>query len=75
MTDPVVEADAVEQHVGGLVGEPAGEDLAVIGQDLFRDAVDGESLEQRVAHRARSGSRDYLGDDTEPRVIVDTGDD
>lgn len=39
MTDPVVEADAIEQHVGGLVGEPAGEDLAVIGQDLFRDAV------------------------------------
>jgi len=29
MTDPVVETDAVEEHVGGPSAEPAGEDLAV----------------------------------------------
>ncbi len=65
VSDPVVEADAVEQHVGGLASQPAGEDLAVVGQDLLRYAVAIESLEERIAHRSRGRSRDDLCHHTE----------
>ncbi len=49
MTDPVVETDAVEQNVGGPPAEAAGEHLAVVGQDLLRDAVGVQGLQERVA--------------------------
>jgi hypothetical protein len=34
--------------MAGLRPSPAGEDLAVIGEDLLGDAVGAESLEQRI---------------------------
>ena len=51
VSDPVVEADTVEQHIGGLVGA-AGEDLAVVSEDLLGDPVGVERFQERVAHRA-----------------------
>lgn len=43
------------------------------GQDLLRDAVGAESLEQRVAHGTGGCSRYHLGDDIEAGVVVDAG--
>ena len=47
--DAVLPADPVEQHLGVLRAEPAGEHLAVVGQDLLRHPV--------AAHRARRSGR------------------
>src|SRR5918994_5774029 len=42
MRDAVLPADSVEQHLYGLRPEPAGEYLAVVGQDLVGDPVASE---------------------------------
>ena len=72
---PFVQTDAVKEHVGWPCAEPAGEDLAVVSEDLLGDPVGGECLEQRVTHGARSGAGHNLGDDAEAGVVVDAGDD
>ncbi len=48
MADAVVQTDAIEGHVGGLAAEPAGEDLAIVGEDLLRDAIGVEGFQQRI---------------------------
>jgi hypothetical protein len=73
--DPVVETDPIEEHVGGLCPQPAGEDSPVVREDLFGDAVSAQGFEQRVAHRACRRPRHHLGDDAEPGMVVDAGDD
>lgn len=67
--DAVVQADAVEQHGGAL--QAAGEDLAVVSEDLLGDAVSMQGLEQRVAYRPGRGPLDESGHDAEARVVVD----
>ncbi len=37
--DAVLPTDLVEEHLGGLEAEPVGEDLAIVGEDLFGDPV------------------------------------
>jgi hypothetical protein len=44
--DPVVVADPIEQHLGGLVRRFGGEDASIIGEDRFGDPVAGEAFEQ-----------------------------
>ncbi len=65
VADPVVETDAVEEHVGGLATETPGEDLAVVGQDLLGDPVGVESFEECVADRPGRRTSNHLGDDAE----------
>ena len=48
VADAAVQTDAIEGHVGGLAAEPAGEDLAIVGEDLLRDAIDAQGPEQRI---------------------------
>jgi hypothetical protein len=72
---PLFETDAVEEHVGRPAAEPAGEDHAIVSQNLFRNAVGAQSFQERVAHRTRRRARYHLGDDAKARVIVDAGDD
>jgi hypothetical protein len=71
MSDSVVEADAVEQHVGGLAPQPTGEDLAVVGQDLLRDAVGVKRLNKRVADWPRSRSSHHVRDHAEAGMVID----
>ena len=40
VVDPVLPADAVEQHLDRRLSEAPGENLAVVGQNLERDAID-----------------------------------
>jgi hypothetical protein len=45
LLDAVLAADPLEQHLRGAgLAEPAGEHLAVVGQHLIGDAIDGSSL-------------------------------
>ncbi len=52
----------------------AGEDLAVIGQDLFGDPVGTQGMRERIADRLGGGSNDEARADAEPRVVIDPGD-
>ena len=75
MLDPVVVADAVEQHGPWSETEPRREDLAVVTQQLLGCTVSAQGRQQRVAHGPRGRSSHDLGADAEPRVIVDAGHD
>jgi len=72
MLDPIVETDAVEQHVGGLVGELSGEDLAVVGEDLIRRSVARQTFEQGIAHRS-GGTQFRTSDLDTPQVNIAYG--
>ena len=75
--DAVLPADLVEQHLhrhAGLV-EPAGEHLAVVGQDFLGDPVGAHRIHERQAHRPGSSPHDRLGEDAEPGMIIDPGHD
>jgi len=67
VADPVVQAGRIERHGRGLAGEPAGEDPAVVGEDLLGDAVAAERLQERLAHGPRRRPQDELRDHAEPR--------
>jgi hypothetical protein len=71
--DAVVAADTVEQHLAGMGAGPAGEDLAVVGQQLLRAAVAVQGGGKDTAHAAGVGPLDQAGGHTEPGVIVDPG--
>ena len=75
MADAVVQTDPIEQHGGGLSGEPAGEDLAVVRKDLLGHPVARQALDECVTHGPRGRPNDQLGDHAEPRVVIDPGDD
>ena len=75
MADPVVQTDAVEQHVGGLATQFSGEDPAVVGEDLLGDPIGVERFHERVAHRTRGRSCHDLGDDTEAGMVIHARDD
>ncbi|HEU4397321.1 MAG TPA: hypothetical protein VFU54_05720 [Actinomycetota bacterium] len=71
--DPLFAADAVEQHLGRVGAEPAGEHLAVIGQQLLRAAVAVQGGGEDAAHAAGVGPLDQPGHDAESGVVVDSG--
>jgi hypothetical protein len=74
VADPVVMTDPVEEHHRGLGRTLAGEDLAVVGEDLLGDPVAAQGLDQRITDGLGRRSHHELGADAEPRVIVDPGD-
>src|ERR1700674_2234670 len=73
VVDAVLPADAVEQDLDRWLGEAPREDLAVVGQDLARQAVRPQSRTEAVADRLRSLAGHEAGRDAEPRVVVDAG--
>ena len=58
----------------GLV-EPAGEYLAVVGQDFLGHPVDAHRVHERQAYRPGSSPHHRLGDDAEPGMVIDPGHD
>lgn len=72
--DALLPADALKQHLTVGRVEPAGEDLAVIGQQLLRNAVALQRRGEHAAHRASGGVGDQSGGHTEPGVVIDPGD-
>ncbi len=71
--DPVLPADPIEQHLNRRLVEPAGEHLAVVGQDLAGDTPPAHRQRQPVTHLARRLTRHQPRRHTEPGVIIDPG--
>ena len=65
--DAVLPADPIEQHLTGPGPEPAGEHLAVVGQDLGRAPIAAHRQRQRVTRRPRRRPRHDPRRDAEPR--------
>src|SRR2546430_1236931 len=59
--DPVLPTDSVERDLHRLGPEPAGEDLAVVGEDLVRDPVAAKGRGQDLALRLGDGPADQGG--------------
>src|SRR6202012_5248032 len=73
MGDAVLPADLVEEDLRRGKPEAVGEDLAVVGEDLFGDAVAFERLGEEGADSPPGGSFHDARTDAEPRVVVDAG--
>jgi hypothetical protein len=73
--DAVLPADPVEEHLDRLRAEAAGEDLAVVGEDLVRDPVTVQRLGQDRADGLGGRPPDQAGSDAEPAVIIHARDD
>jgi hypothetical protein len=71
--DAALAAAAVEQHLGWVGAEPAGEHLAVVGEDFLGGAVAGQGGGEDPADGAGGGPLDEPGSDTEPGVVIDPG--
>src|SRR5439155_25273174 len=63
VVDPVLTTDAVEEHLHRGLGESAGKDLAVVGQDLSWNAVDPHRGTESLANRLRPLSSHQPGRD------------
>jgi hypothetical protein len=75
LADAVAAADALEQHLSRAgLAESAGELLAVVRQDFVRYPVGPHRGDEGAADGAGGGAPDNGGDDTEPGVIIDPGD-
>jgi hypothetical protein len=72
--DAVLSADPIEQHLTATLAEPGGELLPVVRENLVGDAVGDHGLDEGPAHRPPRGLGHDLGDHSEPRVVVDLGD-
>ena len=59
----------------GCGPKPAGEDLAVVGEDLVGDAVAAQRLGEDRADGLGGRPSDQTGSDAEPAVVIDAGDD
>src|SRR5207248_6724908 len=75
VADAVRLADPVEHHDRRLVGELPGEDPPVVCEDLGRNAVAREGLEERFADGFGGGPSDEARHHAEPRVVVYPGHD
>jgi hypothetical protein len=53
--------------------ESAGEDLAVVGEDFPRGAIEGPGLSEDAAHAGGLGPLDEPSGHIEPGVVVDAG--
>ena len=72
--DAVLPQDPLEHHLGRAgLAEPAGELLAVVGQDLLRHPVAPQRCRQPPAHRPAGGSRHDSRAHAIPRVVIDPG--
>jgi hypothetical protein len=61
--DVVFGADAVEQDLGRVRAEAAGDRLGVVGEDFLGDAVAGQGLGEDPAHAVGVGPLDEPGGD------------
>ena len=68
-------ADAVEQHLGRVRAEPAGEHLAIVSEDLVREPVLLQGGDKDLADAAGIGPLDQPSHDAEPRMVIDAGHD
>ena len=75
MGDAVLAADAAEQHLGWVRAKPAGEHLAVVGEDLVGEPVALQSGDKDLADAAGIGPLDQPGHDPEPGMVIDAGHD
>ena len=73
MGDALFTADAVEQDLGRVGAEAAGEHLAIVGQQLLRGAVAGQGLGEDPAHAAGVGPLHQSGHDAAPGVVIEPG--
>ena len=73
--DAVLPADPIEQHLTGAGPEPAGEHLAVVGQDLGRHTMRAHRQRQRLTRRPGRRPGHDQRRDAEPRVVIDPGHD
>jgi len=73
MGDAVLTADLVEEDLARGQAEAVGEDLPVVGEDLFGNAVVLEGLDEQSAHGAPGRSLHDARADAEPGVVVDPG--
>jgi hypothetical protein len=71
--DPLLAADAVEQHLAGVGAKAPGEDLAVVGQQLLRDAVAVQGGPEHPADGLGVGSLHQPSGHAEPGMVVDAG--
>ncbi len=74
MGDGVVAADPIEQHLPALA-EPIGELLAIIGEHFLGNPVAAERFGEGQAHRSPRCAHHHRGDDAEPGMVIDSGDD
>ena len=74
MGDAIVPADPIKQHLPALA-EPIRELFTVVRQDFLRDTVATQGLGKRQTHRPAGGADHDRGDDAEPGMVIDTGDD
>src|SRR6476660_38610 len=75
MSDPVLAADAVEEHFDWWFREPAGEHLAVVGEDLVGDTMTPQRRGEHTTHCPCVRGRHEPRRDTESGVIIDAGED
>lgn len=74
LADGVLAAQLLEEDLGRAgLGEPARELLAIVSEDLGGHAVAAKRGSERLAHRASAGLHQHRGDDDEPGVVVDAG--
>jgi hypothetical protein len=75
VADAVLSADPIEQHFTRAGTEPAGEHLAVVGQDLRGNTVTTHRQCESFARRSGCRSRHDQRRHAEPRVVIDPGHD
>jgi len=73
MGDAVLPADPVEHHLPAASIEPGGELLAVVREQLLRDAVFAQCSRQSDADCPAGGLRNDSGDDAEPGMVIQPG--
>ncbi len=73
MGDAVLPADLVEEDLDRSDREATGEDLAVVGEDLFGHPVALEGLGQEATDRSGGGPDRDARTDAKARVVVDPG--
>lgn len=73
VVDPVLAADAVEEHLHRRLEQATGEDLAVVGQDLVRHAVPAQSGAEAFTDLARPFAVHEAGRDAVPGVVIQAG--
>src|SRR5215472_15729456 len=71
MADPVLLADAIEEHSAVTWTEAPGEDLAVVREDGFGHTVGHHRALQGVTDRLGRGPGDHLGAHAKARMVVD----
>ena len=71
MIDPVLPAEAVEQHIDRRLRVLPGEHLAVVGEDLVGNAVGAQRLGEDGADSPGDRSGHQAGRHAEPGVVVE----